>query len=276
MSKCRRPIIVSNALQLINDLIKNTEYQVRFNSFKHKYFGVTEKNGKAAIQKGYWSVFIKSNGHRLNLVRPQKFGLDRTNWCKYAEFYDMYDSIEMALSKAKFMTMLEEPEWQDKDGNRVEFESEGYGCKLTSKITRPDMVLLGDEVVSDLYITGDGNIGGEKLLCEKGCISQRKATRKAKHFTVIGLTKLLGEPICCILIIEGKEKLFGIRAGIDSKEKFGYESDGEEYFHMNIGSSKYHPGEPSCTYKGKTVPCLVKISEVGVYQGILSRKFLGA
>ena len=42
------------------------------------------------------------------------------------------------------MTMLEETEWQDKDGNRVEFESEAYGCKVTIKITRPDMVLLGD------------------------------------------------------------------------------------------------------------------------------------
>ena len=38
------------------------------------------------------------------------------------------------------MTMLEEPELKDKDGNRVEFEQEAYGCKVTSKITRPNMV----------------------------------------------------------------------------------------------------------------------------------------
>ena len=50
----------------------------------------------------------------------------------------------MVLIESKFTTMLEEPEWQDKYGNRVEFESEAYGCKVTSKTTQPDMVLLGN------------------------------------------------------------------------------------------------------------------------------------
>ena len=77
-------------------------------------------------------------------------------------------------------------------------------------------------------MTGDGHIGGDKLVCEKVYIPHRKATKKAKHFTFIGLTNLLDEPICCIVIVEGKEKLFDIWAGIDlSKEKFGYESAGE-------------------------------------------------
>ena len=83
---------------------------MRLNSFKHKHCGVTEKNEKAMIGKRYWSGFMKRNGHRLNIVRPQQFGLDRTNWCKYAAFYDMYDSTEMALIEAKVMKILEEPE----------------------------------------------------------------------------------------------------------------------------------------------------------------------
>ena len=91
--------------------------------------------------------------------------------------------------------MLQEPEWQDKDGNRAGFKSEAYGCKVTSKIAQPDMVLLGDEVGANLDITGDGHIVGDKFLCEKGFISQRKETIKAKRFKVIGLTNLLGEPI---------------------------------------------------------------------------------
>ena len=43
------------------------------------------------VGKVYWSGFMKINGHRLNHVRPQKFGLVRTNWCKYGAFFDMYD-----------------------------------------------------------------------------------------------------------------------------------------------------------------------------------------
>ena len=33
---------------------------------------------------------------------------------------------------------------------------------------------------------------------------------------------------------------------------------------MNVGSDKYHPGGPSCTYKGVTVICLDEFSEGGV------------
>ena len=36
---------------------------------------------------------------------------------------------------------------------------------------------------------------------------------------------------------------------------------------MNIGSGKYHPGGPSCTYKVKTVPCLLIFSEGGGISG---------
>ena len=35
---------------------------------------------------------------------------------------------------------------------------------------------------------------------------------------------------------------------------------------MNVGSVKYHPGGPTCTYKGVEVPCIVEFSEV---EGIL-------
>ena len=56
------------------------------------------------------------------------------------------------------MTMSEEPEWQYKDGNRVAFESEAFGCKVTIKISRPDMVLLGDEFGRNFDMTGDGHI----------------------------------------------------------------------------------------------------------------------
>ena len=76
------------------------------------------------------------------------------------------------------------------------------------------MILLGNEAGANLYMTGDGHIGEEKFLCVKGYIAQIKSTRKSKRFTVIGITNLLGEPICFIVIIEGKEIFFYIWYGI--------------------------------------------------------------
>ena len=51
-------------------------------------------------------------------------------------------------------------------------------------------------------MTDDRN---RNFICGEGCIAQIKSTRKAKKITVIGLKNLLGEHICCILIVEGKE-----------------------------------------------------------------------
>ena len=62
--------------------------------------------------------------------------------------------------------------------------------------------------------------------------------------------------------------MFDNRDDIDfSKDKVGDESDGEEYFRMNVGYDKYHPVGPTCTYKGKKIPCLVQFSEVGGISG---------
>ena len=44
---------------------------------------------------------MKRNGNIFNNVSPQEFGLDRTNWCKYGAFVDMYDSVEKLLIEEK-------------------------------------------------------------------------------------------------------------------------------------------------------------------------------
>ena len=43
MSKCHHPIRVYNLLQLINELISNTDYHMKLNSFKRQRCGVTKR-----------------------------------------------------------------------------------------------------------------------------------------------------------------------------------------------------------------------------------------
>ena len=66
------------------------------------------------------------------------------------------------------------------------------------------MVVIGNEVGGNLDMTGDGHMVGEKIICEKVVLHKVKQQEK-QNFTVIGLKKLLGEPICCIVSIEGRE-----------------------------------------------------------------------
>ena len=113
------------------------------------------------------------------------------------------------------------------------------------------MVLLGDEVGVNIDMIDYGHIGGDKLLCKKGCITRIKQQQKWNISQLLGLQNLPIKPICCIVFIEGKQQLFDFRAGIDlSTEKVGDESDGEEYFGMNVGSGKYHTVGITYNYKG--------------------------
>ena len=53
------------------------------------------------------------------------------------------------------------------------------------------MVLLDNKVGGNIDMTGDGHIGRDKLLCEKGCISQRKETRKTNISQLLVLQNYL-------------------------------------------------------------------------------------
>ena len=52
---------------------------MKLNSFKGQRYGLTKEYGKDIVFKGYLLGFMKRNRHMLNNLRPQKFGLDRTN-----------------------------------------------------------------------------------------------------------------------------------------------------------------------------------------------------
>ena len=40
------------------------------------------------------------------------------------------------------------------------------------------MLLLGDEVGGNIYMTGDGHTEGAKVICEKGCIAKWEKQKK--------------------------------------------------------------------------------------------------
>ena len=52
---------------------------MKLNSFKGQHCVLIKEDGKAIVLKGYLLGFMKCNGHMFNHVRPQKFGLDRTD-----------------------------------------------------------------------------------------------------------------------------------------------------------------------------------------------------
>ena len=84
-------------------------------------------------------------------------------------------------------------------------ESHALGCKITHYFTRPYICLVGDEVDGNISMTGDEHQGGKLFLYPKGTTYQQKLSTQYKHFTMIRLTMLIGEPVMCIIIITGKQ-----------------------------------------------------------------------
>ena len=131
----------------------------------------------------------------------------------------MYTHIYEEMEDAGVYRKLEESVWMDEDGNVVT-ENQALGCQVTHEIIRPDMCVVGDEVGGNLSMKGDGRVGGELMLCQKGTTSQYKVSVRDRYFTLMPLTLLTGEPLMCILIIAGKRPCAMTEMGLNKFQKW--------------------------------------------------------
>jgi hypothetical protein len=75
---------------------------------------------------------------------------------------------------------------------------------------------------------------------------------------LISLTALTGEPVMCIIIIEGKKSKGSIEAGIDISVNPIVKPTDENFIWKNSGPGKYYPGGHVCYFKGKRIPPFVR------------------
>ena len=94
-------------------------------------------------------------------------------------------------------------------------------------------------------------------------VPQQKSSNKDKHWTLLGLTSLAGDPVMCVVIFAGERRTPIYETGMDVfAEKIGEVTD-DDYFLKNTGKDKRYPGGPTCTFQGKEVPCLTRWSPKG-------------
>ena len=215
MSRIGDPLTPSRAIALINDLIDGTEYQTRLIEFKVKHSGQIDGEKLGTVGYKYWANFKARNADKIVTRKGQKFELDRSQWTTYMNFFAMYNRFADEMAYAKVASKFEEPQWMDRDGKVLDREDTSFGCKVTHNILRPDLILVMDEVGSDTSQKGDGAIGGEKVVCEKGTTPKENCSTKSKHWTLIGLTALDGTPVMCIVIFAGKEESTLLATGMD-------------------------------------------------------------
>ena len=195
----------------------------------------------------YWNGFKHRWEHVLTSKRGQKFALDRSNATTFNNMAKMYDDIYESFVECGVAIKLDVPVLMDAMGNTVTDPLCAFGTKCTHKLMHPDMCLVVDEVGSNLSQKGDGHVGGQKFVCQKGTVPQIKVQHSEKHFTLMGFTALNGDPVLCLIIVSGVRENLNIETGIDNtKDAIGDASDKD--FFEKFGAGKLFPGGPTCTF----------------------------
>ena len=258
MARIRQSITPSRGLLLVNSLIDKTPIQKSLVKWKRKYSNDT----LGSVGKGYWDGFIRRNKHKLVSKRGQKYELNRQKWTTYANFVDMYSHTYQEIVDAGVAEELLEPVWLDRDGKECP-EEKSFGCQVTHQLIHPELCICGDEVGGNLSMKGDGHVGGQLLLTAPGSVPQQKSSAKNRKFTLIGLTALTGEPVMCIIILEGKNPNASIEAGVDITVDPVGDSNGDSFLFDNSGPGNYFPGGPVCEFRGKKIPPFIRWHESG-------------
>ena len=259
MARIRQCLTPSTGLALVNSLIDKQPIQQKLIAWKKKF----SSNDTGTVGYKYWNGFMKRNKYRLVSRRGQKYSLDRQNWTTYHNFSDMYEHTYEEMVSSGVAEKLTNPIWLDKEGNECD-EDESFGCKVNYKLIHPNQCFVGDEVGGNISMKGDGHVGGRKLLTAPDSIAYDRVSVSDKRFTLIGLTALDGSPVMCILILQGKRKDLSVETGIDIRVKpEGDPNNGDTYFFMNSGPGKYFPGPPTCQFRGREIPALVRWNDSG-------------
>jgi hypothetical protein len=164
-----------------------------------------------------------------------------------------------------------EPVWRDKNGEMVESEEQAFGCKSQFELIHLDHLIFVDKVGSNTSQTKDGNVGGQTFLCTADGRPQSRAATKDAHFTVLGFTAANGEPLLCAIIFAAKTLKKEWVSGFDP---FAEWIGNEDNIAENSGDGKAYPFGPTCTFRGKTVPCFCCNSESGSINGSLLNSML--
>ena len=195
------------------------------------------------------------NGHVLVSKQGENYELDRSAWITYANFSHVYEQIGEELVEAGVAKYREEPAWMNIGGLVVE-EKDAYGYNVMLDITELDQVRVMYEVGRNTNQKGDGSVGGELQLYERGKIPRRKVKTKDKHYTVLGLTSISGKTVMCIVISAGETPRTITETGLELDAETYGDLINVDFIEQNSGPGRRLPGSPTYNFDGVDVPCL--------------------
>jgi len=195
---------------------------------------------KQVLGRAWYRGFWKRNKHLLERKKGQKFARERAEWSIYRNFVQMYDEVYDAMVTANVARTLEEPVWVNERQEETEEENK-VGRKATHLLLRPEYVVFVDECGCNTSQEGDGAVGGERKIVTRGTVPKESAATNSTHFTLLGFTAAMGEPVMCVVIIAAKTLRPEVITGLDIlAPKEGDEED-PDFAKKNSGPGKMYP-----------------------------------
>ena len=145
----------------------------------------------------------------------------------------MYDHTSDDMVNTNVAELCDVPVWIDKDGKEVK-EEDAFDCKVTHCFTRPDYCFVIDDVGGNINQIGNENVGGQLQMCEVVTTLQQKVNSRDKHYTLLGITALTGEPVMCIVIFSGKRHNPLWETGLDLEAETIGSTDDDDFFEKTV------------------------------------------
>lgn len=87
------------------------------------------------------------------------------------------------------------------DRNFTENKQESIGRETKFLLTRPDCIFFVDEFGCNSLQKSDGNVSGHKFVVGNKARALIRSSHQDCHFSVLGFTNAVSEPVCCIIFI---------------------------------------------------------------------------
>lgn len=206
---------------------------------------------------------MKRQGHRIVSKRGQKHELDRQNWSACHDFSNMRDRCADEMIDAGIAELIPDPVHMSREGAIADNPKEAFGYEETHRITYPDHAIVADELGGNISQKGDGHVGGERCLCERGSVPKKVSSNVDKHFALLGFTALSGDPVMRAVAFSGANQSAHAECSVDFAKDFVRNDEDNDLFEKNFGPGKALPGGPARAFRGRKVPCVVRWSEKG-------------
>lgn len=243
-------------------MIKDTPVQKDLIEFKRKTNSTQDPEMWGTVGLKFWYNLKKRYDTVFDCKKGQKFELDRSHWCTYSNFCQMYDEVAKEMVDAGIAVEFPVPVWMDRYGNIVE-EDFAYGCQVTHDVKRPANCFALNELGGNTSQKGDGQNAGQLFVCGKGEVPQITINVRSKHYTVMGITAFTGEIVMCVIIFAGLKPNALYETGFDPFAARTGDLEDKDFLEKNTGQGKMFPCGPTCMFKGRDIPCFCRWSANG-------------